>query len=242
MFDDRSCGAEGSEASSDIVNRIIRDIESESSEKYAEFHRKMIQSEKGYGRGDRVMGCPMPNLRGIVKKYRSRITREDTERLLQSVYHEARTAALLIMTQEFRDGDGELRKNIIGMYMNNLGFINNWDLVDISAHRLPGAYFESDDPIFERLSESENLWENRIAVVATYSFIKRGDFGLTLKLCRKLMGHKHHLIHKACGWMLREVGKKDEKVLADFLRRYSAAMPRIMLSYARERIRKTAPA
>jgi 3-methyladenine DNA glycosylase AlkD len=129
------------------------------------------------------------------------------------------------------------KENVARTYLDNIRFINNWDLVDMSAHYIIGEHFQSDDPIFEKLSLSENLWENRIAVVATYAFIKRNDFDLTLQLCAKFITHEHHLIHKACGWMLREVGKRDETVLINFLRERRKNMPRIMLSYARERIR-----
>ncbi|MDR2107537.1 MAG: DNA alkylation repair protein [Holosporaceae bacterium] len=229
--------SENSETAFDSVGQIIREIKAESSEKYAEFHRKMIQSENGYGKGDTVIGCPVPNLRKIAKKYCAEISLKDTEKLLQSNYHEARALALIIMTLQFQSGDETRRKNIMQIYLNNLKFVNNWDLVDISAPRTAGLYFKSEDPVFKRLSESENLWENRIAVVATLSFIKNGDFELTLKLCEKFLKHKHHLIHKACGWMLREIGKKSPEILIKFLRKHAADMPKIMLSYARERIR-----
>jgi 3-methyladenine DNA glycosylase AlkD len=130
-----------------------------------------------------------------------------------------------------------LQKDIVQMYLDNTKFINNWGLVDISAHHIVGKYFHSDDKIFETLSDSNDLWENRIAIVATQTFIKQSNFELTLRLCKKFLKHTHHLIHKACGWMLREVGKKDESVLVDFLQKHHKNMPRIMLSYAKERLK-----
>ncbi|MDR2158018.1 MAG: DNA alkylation repair protein [Holosporaceae bacterium] len=216
------------------VTQIIDEIKNISSEKYAAFVRKMIQSETGYGKGDVVLGCKTPDLRKIAKKYQDAISMDDLLKLLQSQYHEVRILSLIIMRHKFQNEN--LQKNIVKMYLDNAGFINNWDLVDISARHIVGSYFSHDDDIFEQLSNSPDLWENRIAVVATHAFIGQNYFDLTLRLCKKFMTHKHHLIHKACGWMLREIGKKNENVLADFLRENHSHMPRIMLSYAKERL------
>jgi 3-methyladenine DNA glycosylase AlkD len=199
----------------------------------------MIQSENGYGRGDIVLGGRSPDLRKLSKKYCSLISSNDLLTLLQSKYHEARILALMIMVLKFQKGDENMRKNIVQMYLGNTNFINNWDLVDISSYHIIGAYFKPTDIIFEQLSNSENLWENRIAIVATYAFIKQNYFDLTLRLCEKFIKHDHHLIHKACGWMLREIGKRDENILINFLRRRYSTMPRIMLSYAKEKIKNT---
>ncbi|MDR1982221.1 MAG: DNA alkylation repair protein, partial [Holosporaceae bacterium] len=198
-----------------IIDDIICEIKSNASEDYAKFHRMMIQSESGYGKGDLVMGCRMPDLRKIAKKYCNGLSMDDLRNLLQSAYHEVRTLALIIMVQKFQDE--KLRKDIVQMYLANTKFVNNWGLVDISAHHIIGKFFGSNDKIFDQLSDSNNLWENRIAIVATLFFIKQNDFRLTLRLCEKFLKHPHHLIHKACGWMLREVGKKDESVLVNFL-------------------------
>jgi 3-methyladenine DNA glycosylase AlkD len=220
-----------------MVNEIIEEIKSNSSENYAKFHRKMIQSEKGYGKGDLVIGCSMPNLRRIAQKHNFRLSLKNLSELIQSQYHEARTLALIIMINKFHTGDEPLRKSIVEIYLDNIKFINNWDLVDISSSHIIGAYFKIEDPIFERLSTSNSLWENRISIVSTHAFIKQNNFDLTLRLCERFMKHEHHLIHKACGWMLREIGKRNESVLLNFLRKYHAEMPRIMFSYAKERLK-----
>jgi 3-methyladenine DNA glycosylase AlkD len=144
--------------------------------------------------------------------------------------------ALMIMVLRFQNGDAETKKRIVDIYLDNIRYVNNWSLVDVSSYHIIGEYFSSRDSIFEELSCSDNLWENRIAIVATFAFIKRNDFSLTIKLCEKFMNHKHHLIHKACGWMLREVGKRNETTLVNFLRQNREEMPRIMFSYAKERL------
>jgi 3-methyladenine DNA glycosylase AlkD len=173
----------------------------------------------------------------MAKKYAGLSSESDLLSLLTSEYHDGRALALMIMVRQFQIGDESMRRRIVDTHLSHTSFINSWDLVDISAHHIVGTYFLHDDPIFERLSDSDDLWENRIAVVATYAHIKRGNFDTTLRLCQKFLHHKHHLIHKACGWMLREIGKRNESILLDFLRKNHSSMPRIMLSYAKERLK-----
>ncbi|MDR2646286.1 MAG: DNA alkylation repair protein [Holosporaceae bacterium] len=221
-----------------IIDKIIAEIRNNASEDYAIFHRKLIRAENGYGKGDIVIGCRVPLLRKISQKYCDDVSTDDLLKLLRSEYHEARALALIIMLCRFRQGkDDASRHKIVDMYLSNTKFINNWDLVDISCSYIIGVYFPSNDPIFEKLSESSNLWENRIAMVSTHNFIRQNDFVLTLRLCEKFMKHQHHLIHKACGWMLREIGKRNEKTLIAFLSKHHKRMPRIMLSYANERLK-----
>jgi 3-methyladenine DNA glycosylase AlkD len=212
-------------------------MKNNSSKEYADFQRKMIRAENGSGSGDVIIGCRAPMLRKMAGQHYSMLATVDLLKLLRSEYFEARTLALMIMVLRFQKGDAETKKRIADMYLDNILHINNWSLVDISAYHVIGEYFCSEDPIFEKLSCSGNMWENRIAIVATFAFIKRNDFRLTIKLCEKFMGHKHHLIHKACGWMLREVGKKNEETLVNFLRKNREKMPRIMFSYAKERLK-----
>jgi 3-methyladenine DNA glycosylase AlkD len=220
-----------------VLNRIIDEIKNNASGEHAAFHRRMIQSDDGYGKGDIVIGCRIPTLRKIAKKYCDEMTLENLLQLLRSKYHEVRSLALMLMVQKFQFGDEKIKKQIIDMYLTNTQFINNWDLVDMSSYRIVGVYFEDSDQIFDMLSSSQDLWENRIAIVATLAFIKSNKFDTALRLCEKFMKHDHHLIHKACGWMLREVGKRNENILVDFLRQHHRHMPRIMQSYAKERLK-----
>jgi 3-methyladenine DNA glycosylase AlkD len=220
-----------------VKDIIVSEIKKNASNEYAEFIRKAIQSENGYGKGDVVIGCRMPILRKIMKKYNHDISTNGIIGLLRSEYHEARALALITMVERFKKGDESLRKEIVEIYLNNTKFINNWDLVDMSSAQILGNYFDSSDAIFETLSNSNSLWENRMAIVSSHSFIKRDNFDLTFNLCMKFMKHHHHLIHKACGWMLREVGKRNESALIDFIQKHSSSMPKIMLSYAREKLR-----
>ncbi|MDR1375627.1 MAG: DNA alkylation repair protein [Holosporaceae bacterium] len=217
-----------------MLDSVIAEIKSASSEDYALFQRKMLQSVDGYGKGDLLLGCRVPHLRKIAQRHRL-VSEADLLRLLRSDYHEVRVLALLIMVWKFHAIQNS-REELVKMYLENVFFINNWDLVDLSCHHIIGSYFDPEDEIFERFSNSNNLWENRISIVSTQTFIKKDYFDLTLRLSKKFLKHQHHLIHKACGWMLREVGKRNEGVLKKFLREHRENMPRIMFSYAKERL------
>lgn len=213
---------------------IIDRIKNHASKEYAEFSRRGLKIKSGYAAEDIVIGCSVKNLRIIARDIQKKINFDELIKLLQSRYHEARYLALIIMIYKFQHGD---EKIVVENYLNNTKFINNWDLVDLSAYKIIGEYFDEDNIIFEKLSNSDDIWENRIAIVSTYSFIKKDCFNLTLRLCIKFINHEHYLIHKASGWMLREVGKRDKGILLDFLEKYSNKMPRIMLSYATEKLK-----
>ena len=157
-------------------------------------------------------------------------------RLLESAFHEDRFLALLMLMRRFAQGDDPFRQQIYDLYLANTSFINNWDLVDVSAGHIVGSFlqYRQRTPLY-RLAVSESLWERRIAIVATSHFIRRGEFHDTLALGEKLLQDNEELIHKAAGWMLREVGKRNQVLLEDFLLRYYLLMPRVMLRYAIER-------
>lgn len=156
--------------------------------------------------------------------------------LLQSKWHEARILALMILVRKYERGDEATRDEIYRGYLRNTDRINNWDLVDVSAHAIVGAYLRERDraPLYT-LAKSESLWERRIAIISTQYFIRENDFDDTLRIAGMLLDDRHDLIHKACGWMLREVGKRDQPMLERFLRKHAGGMPRTMLRYAIER-------
>ena len=188
-----------------------------------------------YGEGDQFLGVRVPSTRRVARKYRL-LPLADTLTLLHSAMHEERLSALLILTQQFRDGSPDKQAEIYRMYLNNTQYINNWDLVDTSAEHIIGAYLNNRPrkPL-HTLSQSENLWERRIAIMATFHFIKNNEFGETLKIAERLVADKEDLIHKAVGWMLREVGKRDRDAEALFLKRHYRHLPRTMLRYAIEK-------
>lgn len=188
-----------------------------------------------YGEGDRFIGIKSPTLKMVAKEFKG-LPLAEVECLLHSEIHEDRTLALVILVGQFEKGDDPNRKQIYGLYLSNTQHINNWDLVDISAPQIVGGYLEtrSRKPL-DRLAKSASLWERRISIVATLWFIRHGDFADTLKIAQKLLADKEDLIHKAVGWMLREVGKRDVAVLEEFLHQHCRVMPRTMLRYAIER-------
>ncbi|MBP7736086.1 MAG: DNA alkylation repair protein [Spirochaetes bacterium] len=188
-----------------------------------------------YGEGDRFLGIKVPVQRSIAKKYRD-LPLGAIDKLIKSPIHEERLVSLLILIEKYnRAGDAE-RNDIIELYLANTHNINNWDLVDLSAPQLLGRHlFGGDMDLLRRLARSSSLWEKRIAVLSTFYFIKKGDHAMTLELAELLLGDGHDLIHKAAGWMLREVGKRDLAAERAFLDRYAGSMPRTMLRYAVER-------
>ena len=188
-----------------------------------------------YGHGDKFLGLTVPEMRKLVREFRE-LPLAAADALLASAWHEERLIALLVMVEQYRRSSAA-RPAIYRLYLQRTDRINNWDLVDASAPYIVGAHLEerSRKPLY-RLARSKSLWERRIAIVATQHFIRRNDFEDTLAIARLLLGDKHDLIHKATGWMLREVGKRDERALRAFLDEHAAAMPRTMLRYAIERL------
>lgn len=189
-----------------------------------------------YGEGDRFLGIRVPHLRALARRYRS-LPRDQSLRLLRSPWHEARLLALLILVEQHRRGSPAEREAIHQTYLGHTRYINNWDLVDSSAEQIIGAQLDPHSAgTLERLARSDSLWERRMAIIATFHWIKRGEFGPTLSIARLLLEDPHDLIHKAVGWMLREVGKRDLELEEAFLRANHQQMPRTMLRYAIERL------
>jgi 3-methyladenine DNA glycosylase AlkD len=188
-----------------------------------------------YGHGDTFIGVRVPQLRALVKEVAA-LPLAEVKKLLASSIHEERTLALLVMVRQYQRGDAKLRQKLYDLYLRSTRHINNWDLVDSSAEYIVGAHLDGGDrSIIDRLARSESLWERRIAVLATRHFLKRGDFGPTMKVAEMLLDDDHDLIHKAVGWLLREIGDRDREAEERFLRAHYRRMPRTMLRYAIEK-------
>jgi len=243
-----------------LKNLLKEILEKEDKEK-AKILARFFKTGKGeYGEEDKFLGITVPVSRNIAKKYAD-IDFKDLEKLLENKYHEVRLVALLILVHKYKFSASTAseknssarsvlaeRKKIVDFYLKHTKYINNWDLVDLSCHYILGDYLYNDkishksdlwqgEKILEKLARSKNLWERRIAIVSTFAFIYKGESKWTFKITEMLMKDKHNLIHKACGWMLREVGKRvGEKELLEFLNKHHKEMPRIMIRYAIERL------
>lgn len=205
-------------------------------EEQAKHLMQFFKTGKGqYGEGDKFLGIRVPVTRSIVKKYYNNVTFDQIQKMLNSLYHEIRLCALLIMVSLYEKNNDE---RIVNLYIKNVNNINNWDLVDLTAHKIIGTHYlkTHDRTLIDNLANSGHLWSERIAVVSQWSVVKNGEFDLLLELCEKFLTHKHDLMHKATGWILREAGKKDEKVLLGFLDKYAKVMPRTMLRYSIEKL------
>ena len=188
-----------------------------------------------YGEGDKFLGLKVPLQRKIAKKFRD-LELSGLEQLLQSKYHEDRLISLLILVDKFQNADETEREKFYKFYLQNRQHINNWDLVDLSAPKIVGQHLlNRDKKILYKYAHSKNLWEKRIAILATATFIKNKHFKITLELSDILLNDNHDLIHKAVGWMLREIGKMDMDILEAYLKPRSNKMPRTMLRYAIEK-------
>jgi len=222
-----------------LLPQLKADLKSLANPEKAKILSGFFKAGKGqYGEGDVFLGIMVPQQRLIAKKYSS-LTLKDIKTLLSNKIHEYRMVALLILVNQFRKADEAGKKQIAGFYLDNTRRINNWDLVDLSAPYILGEHLvENDTAILYRLAASDDLWKRRIAIIATFAFIRRNKFGDTLRIAEALLHDRHDLIHKAAGWMLREVGKRDVKTLERFLEEHARAMPRTMLRYAIERFDK----
>ena len=219
-----------------LTAEIQRDLAGLEDDRQAAILQRFFKTGAGeYGEGDRFRGIRVPVLRKVARKYRH-LPLAEAGGLLQSVFHEDRLLALLILIQRYYPGDAALRGEIHRLYLEHRSFINNWDLVDASAPHLLGHYLK-DRPkgLLTRLAGSRVVWERRMAVLATFPFIKLGDFDETRRIARILLNDPEDLIHKAVGWMLREVGKRNVAVAEAFLQAHYRQMPRTMLRYAIER-------
>lgn len=217
------------------ADSVIQEVLENKPDFVPEFLKTVLQIKTGgYGEGDTLLGVKIPTLKKIAQKYKD-ISLDELEKLIKSRYHEVRYLSLIILNKKFKKAP----LDVLNMYLNNLKYVNNWDLVDISAYNIVGKYCiaSGDNDVIYKLSESENLWKNRIAIVATYEFIKNENFFLTLELCEHFLDHEHHLIQKACGWMLREISKRSPEIVVDFIRTHQN-ISSIMKSYALEYLRK----
>jgi 3-methyladenine DNA glycosylase AlkD len=220
-----------------IINTIKNDLRALAKPEKREVLQRFFKTGPGeYGEGDLFLGVMVPDIRAVAKQYYRSIGLRGLAVLARSPYHEERLLGLVILTYQFENGDKHRKKEIYDWYLRHTRYINNWDLVDLSAHEIVGAYLEDKQRgILKKLARSARLWERRIAVVSTYHFIRNNEFADTLSLAAMLLEDREDLIHKAVGWMLREVGKRNERVLKKFLNKYYRAMPRTMLRYAIER-------
>ena len=201
-----------------------------------EYLPKFFKTGKGqYGEGDQFLGVVVPNTRMVAKQYKNCDFSVMAE-LLQSPWHECRLCALLMLVERFRKSDETERKRIYDFYLSQTERINNWDLVDLSAPAIVGEYLK-DKPREDlyRLADSTLLWDQRIAIVANWKLIRYGEYFDILALSERLLNHKHDLMHKSIGWMLRELGKRDKELLIQFLDKHSTRMPRTMLRYSIEK-------
>jgi len=204
----------------------------------AAFLPKFFQAYPGgYGEGDRFIGVVVPDQRKVARKYCRAISLTELEELIQSEVHEHRLTAVFILVLQYEKSGTEAdKKALVDFYLSNISFINNWDLVDSSAYKILGDFlFDRDRSLLYRLAASGNLWQQRTAIIATYYFIKQNFYDDTLKISDLLLSHEHDLIHKAVGWMLREVGNKDFEVEYNYLKNRYRQMPRTMLRYAIEK-------
>ena len=194
---------------------------------------RFFKTGKGeYGEGDRFIGVVVPNIRLVAKEFKD-ASFTTVKELLASPWHEMRLCGLLILVQQSRK---EVSREVFDFYLSVTDRINNWDLVDLTAPQIVGGYLlDKPRDVLYRLAESPLLWDNRIAIVSTVTFIRRGDLEDTYQLATKMMGHPHDLMHKAIGWMLREAGKKDSERLYDYVEVHRLEMPRTMLRYAIEK-------
>lgn len=218
------------------VDFIIEEFLSIADEAKAAHLSRFFKTGKGqYGEGDVFLGIVVPHTRNIVKKS-PKLGFEEIQTLIDSAYHEIRLAGFLFLVKQFNKASEQEQKEIFDFYLKNAHKANNWDLVDLTCRDVIGAYLldKDDRSVLYRLAESDNLWEQRIAIVSTWTFIKNLQFDDTLRLSEKLLAHKHDLMHKAVGWMLRETGKRNKEVLIEFLDKHYKNMPRTALRYSIE--------
>ena len=224
----------------DKLSCLKKELESAKNPKKAKLLQKFFKTAPGeYGHGDIFLGIMVPIQRKICQNY-TNINLSDIQKLLNSKVHEHRFCALVLLVKKYQRSGEKEKKEIFNFYIKNSKKINNWDLVDTSTPQIIGDFLITRDrKILYKLAKSKNIWQRRIAVLATVAFIRKNDFKEILKISKILLQDKHDLIHKAAGWMLREVGKRNKTVLINFLEKHSAKMPRVMLRYAIEKFKNS---
>ncbi|WP_326554720.1 DNA alkylation repair protein [Micromonospora sp. NBC_01813] len=216
---------------------VRQDLASLADPRRAEQVSRFLQMQPGgYGYGDRAIGVLVPQQRAVAGRWWRDVSLAETTRLLTSEVHEERLTAIFILVQMFAKGRQRQRAAIFDIVLAHTDRINNWDLVDSCAPYIVGPWLlDKDRAVLDRLAASELVWDRRIAIMATFAFIRAGEFDWTLRLAQRLLHDPHDLIHKAVGWMLREVGNRDRAVAEEFLARHQRDMPRVMLRYAIEK-------
>ena len=225
-----------------MLQELIKEIKSKEDKNKKEVFQRFFKTDKGqYGEGDIFIGLSVPIQRNISKKYFNKIDLKELQELIKNEIHEFRLISLMILVYKYEKEKNEILKNkYINFYLKNTKYINNWDLVDLSAYKILGDYLlNKNRDILYKLSKSKDLWERRISIISTFAFIKNKEYKDTLKISENLLDDKNDLIHKASGWMLREVGKRiGESEEEEFLKKYYKKMPRTMLRYSIERFSK----
>jgi len=225
-----------------MLNQLKKDMQKlANSDKAKDLSRFFKTGKDQYGEGDIFLGVSVPDQRKTAKKYLN-LSLDGIQELLSSKVHEHRLTSLFILISKFEKGNNKLKKEIFDFYLQNTKNINNWDLVDLSAPKILGLYI-LDNPkekkTLYKLVKSKNLWEKRIVMLSTYAFIKNNEFDDAFKISEILLKDKHDLIHKAVGWMLREIGNRNQAKEESFLKKHCKKMPRTMLRYAIEKFDKT---
>ncbi len=222
-----------------LVNELISEFQALANPKKARLLQRYFKTGKGqYGEGDVFLGINVPKTRKIAKKYSNKINLSESENLIYNKIHEIRLAGLLILVHQYQKANKAVKKEIYDFYLKHSKQINNWDLVDLTAPRIVGDYLSDKSDkrnILYQLANSENLWQKRISIISTFAFIQDNQLKDTLKISEILLKDKHDLIHKAVGWALREMGKKNKKVLISFLNKHYKNIPRTTLRYAIEK-------
>ena len=220
-----------------MTNKIYNALAARSDEEKKIVLPRFFKTGKGqYGEGDKFLGVTVPKIREVAKEFNN-VSFDIIKELINSPWHEMRMCALIILVNNSKKS---VTKETFDFYLSQTNHINNWDLVDLSAPQIVGQYLlDKKRDILYKLAESELLWDNRIAIVSTLTFIRNNDLDDTYKLSLKMMNHKHDLMHKAIGWMLREAGKRDTKRLYDFVMEHKSVMPRTMLRYSIEKFDKS---
>lgn len=222
------------------VREVRKELEKLADEGRAAVSKKFFKTGPGeYGEGDKFLGIRVPVLRKLSKRYQS-LDLGQTLSLLRSEIHEERLLALFILVLKYSKGSGAGREDIYNLYLNNVRFVNNWDLVDASAEHIMGSHLKGGDKslLFD-MASTGGLWERRIAIMSTFHLIKQNEFDDALRIAEILLTDEEDLIHKAVGWMLREIGKRNLKKEEAFLKKYYGKMPRTMLRYAIEKFPDT---
>ncbi len=226
-----------------LSEEFIHSLKEKADKKKATHSFQFFQAfEGGYGEGDQFLGIKVPDQRQVAKKFYKKLDFTDYQTLISNPYHEIRLTALMALVYWFeKEKEVKTREEIYNLYLANTDYVNNWDLVDSSSRQIVGGWLldKEDRSILYKLAHSSNMWEQRISIIATYAFIKQSQLEDTMILSKMLLNHTHDLMHKAVGWMLRELGKVDKTLLLSFLKKNYSEIPRTMLRYAIEKFDET---